>query len=51
MTKKKTQGSQEQETVIDQTLVQKIDNVVNEQIKVENSETTLDLIKYLSDHV
>jgi len=51
MTKKKIQESQEQETVIDQTLVQKIDNLINEQIKVENSETTLDLIKYLSENV
>lgn len=51
MTKKKIQESQEQETVIDQTLVQKIDNLINEQIKVENSETTLDLIKYLSESV
>jgi hypothetical protein len=51
MTKNKTQDSQEQETVIDQTLVEKIDNVINEQIKVENSETTLDLIKYLSENV
>jgi len=30
MTKNKTQDSQEQETVIDQTLVEKIDNVINE---------------------
>jgi len=51
MTKKKIQESQEQETVIDQTLVQKIDNLINEQIKVENSETTLDLIKYLSENI
>ena len=49
--KTKTETSQQEETVIDATLVEKLDAWRTEEIQRENSHIIVDLIQYLSDKV